>query len=249
MAATGMNIVTSKIWSDAPPLAIHDEPAVLFDMGELWLAYQIAPGDGVYAVIRFKQVIEYRHTPIGDEGLGCLQYAKAGLQPYSFNELFNSNEATQNSLFSSKDSRPIFLGRHWVITFKDSALEIVARGDADKVSARRPMHCLAEKLGSVVNTGATASCSAEALLRTFVNCDRNQFCLRYESGEVIRVGDHVLDNDQHAVVEEVVLTIEDMSNIGASEFGISLRWDNGLPIYRPISSKYWETIRLLNRRP
>src|SRR5262245_8193020 len=71
--------------------------------------------------------------------------------------------------------------------------------------------------------------------------------IRYASGDVARVGDRVDDNGQDAVVEEVLSTSEPAEVVGGDgvvkqitrEPGLNLKWDIGLPIFRPISSEKW----------
>lgn len=62
--------------------------------------------------------------------MGHHPYVLAGLQPYSFNELIGSEETV---------SRPYSSARHWLVKFKDEALDVIARtGEVIAlVSARR----------------------------------------------------------------------------------------------------------------
>ena len=108
------------MWKDAPEPAIPEGPALFSDARGLWLAYEMAPGNGLYAVILFRGVIEYHLTSINDEGIGQNPYVGAGLKWYAFNELFNSVE-------TNKWSSPWSICRHWVVTFKDHTLDVVAR--------------------------------------------------------------------------------------------------------------------------
>jgi hypothetical protein len=110
------------IWADAPELAIPEDPALLSDGSNLWLAYETVhePRGHIYAAIRFLHVFDHRLSPINDEGLGKHPYSKFGLRWYSFNEVLNSPEAMRWGLV---------LGvRHWVVTFKDHTLDILAQG-------------------------------------------------------------------------------------------------------------------------
>jgi hypothetical protein len=104
------------IWSEAPELAIPDLPAVLADEGSLLVSYRAARG---YAVVRFEHLIDHRLSPINDEGLGKHPYAKYGLKWYSFNEVSDSKECLEWSVLRA---------RHWVITFKDVTLDVLATG-------------------------------------------------------------------------------------------------------------------------
>ncbi|MEX3772934.1 hypothetical protein [Pseudomonas sp. MYb118] len=112
-----MNRAKSSIWAVAPELGIPESPALLVESGNLWLAYFQALNESL-AIVRFSGLIDHRLMPIGDEGLGRHPYVLAGLQPYSFNELIGSEETV---------SRPYSNARHWVITFKDETLDVIAR--------------------------------------------------------------------------------------------------------------------------
>jgi hypothetical protein len=123
----------TTIWSDAPELAIADLPSLLADDGSLFVSYRAAQG---YAVVRFDRVIDHRLSPINDEGIGKHPYAKCGLQWYSFNELSDSSETLEWSVLQA---------RHWVITFKDVALDVVAVGAtvvAQELLASSPLAAL-----------------------------------------------------------------------------------------------------------
>jgi hypothetical protein len=107
------------IWGDAPELAIPEAPALLTDCSDLWLAYETTadPRGEVYAIVRFHQVIDHRLSPINDEGIGQHPYGKFGLKWYSFNEVIGSTEAARWCMLGA---------RHWVITFKDDTLDVLA---------------------------------------------------------------------------------------------------------------------------
>lgn len=120
------------IWQDAPKLALSDGPAILCDSNNLWLSYLIASSlPNRYAVIRFMDVIDHRLSPINDEGIGEHPYAEAGLEWYSFNEITDSAETIKWSVLTAG-----LIARHWVITFKDNTLDVIARG-AEVVTADR----------------------------------------------------------------------------------------------------------------
>ena len=79
--------------------------------------------------------------------------------------------------------------------------------------------------------------------------------IRYASGEVARVGDRVDDNGQDAIVERVHLTAETAELVGedlvvkqvTQEPGLDLKWDIGLPVFRPVTSERWKGIKLKGR--
>jgi hypothetical protein len=107
------------IWTDAPKVAIPELPALFGDGADLWLAYgtTAGPAGDVCAVVVFRQVIDHRLSAINDEGLGHHPYAAAGLQYYAFNEVLDSAETIRWSALGA---------RHWVVTFKDNTLDVVA---------------------------------------------------------------------------------------------------------------------------
>jgi hypothetical protein len=83
----------------------------------------------------------------------------------------------------------------------------------------------------------------------------NAIEIKYASGEVARVGDRVDDNGQDAVVERVHSSPESAELVGedlvvkqiTQEPGLDLKWDIGLPVFRPISSEKWKGIKLKGR--
>jgi hypothetical protein len=142
-----MNRAKSSIWAVAPALGIPESPALLVESGNLWLAYFQALNESL-AVVRFTGLIDHRLMPIGDEGLGRHPYVLAGLQPYSFNELIGSEETV---------SRPYSSARHWVVTFKDETLDVIAR------------------TGEVIASGLTLASPLEALLSLQIPRATNSF--------------------------------------------------------------------------
>lgn len=106
----------ASIWTAAPEPGIPESPALLSDGESLWLAYYCV-GNETIAVVRFNRVVDHHLSPINDEGLVKHRYAQAGLEFYSFNELDFSQETLRYSALNA---------RHWVITFKDSTLDVVA---------------------------------------------------------------------------------------------------------------------------
>lgn len=134
-----MHSPQASIWKDAPEPAIPDSPAIFTDSYNLWLAYETAPStSGHYAIVKFTHVIDHRLSPINDEGLGKHPYAKAGLKWYSFNEIMQSKETTEWSVLKA---------RHWVVTFKDNTLDVVATGAevvAENLEGSDPMKVLTD---------------------------------------------------------------------------------------------------------
>lgn len=108
------------LWTDAPELAIPANPALFSNTENLWLAYETTadPRGEICAVLQFRDVIEHRLSPVNDEGLGQHPYAAAGLKFYAFHEILHSAEASRWQLLAA---------RHWVVTFKDVTLDVVAK--------------------------------------------------------------------------------------------------------------------------
>ena len=109
----------TKIWSDAPELAIPNNPAFVSDCDNAWIAYETASDEeGVYAVVHFGGLIDMHLSPINDEGLGSHPYAALGIRCYEFNEVFGTAETKR------WESLAI---RHFAITFKDVTIDVLAR--------------------------------------------------------------------------------------------------------------------------
>lgn len=115
------------------------EPAVYEDRGTAWVAYRCNnadfpgwgsdaspnhPGFDEYcAVLRFTGVESLTLGPPGDERLHEHPLHDAGLEPYSFHVVEDSDEATAGET------------AHWIVTFHDETLEVIAE-DADVLEAR-----------------------------------------------------------------------------------------------------------------
>ncbi len=64
-------------------------------------------------VLKFRDVIDFRITPLNVEGLKQCRYP---IQPWAFNEILDSEEAHQWNALSP---------RLWLITFNDLTIEIL----------------------------------------------------------------------------------------------------------------------------
>lgn len=133
--------IESMIWAEAPELSCVESPALLTDTHQLWLAYyqSIRAGESI-AVVRFDGLIGHRVSPINDEGLGDHEYAKYGLGCYAFNELIGTPESTCWKTLGA---------RHWVITFKDVTVDVIARS-VELVTSRVDTNDLYEALDQAV---------------------------------------------------------------------------------------------------
>jgi hypothetical protein len=131
-----MSTPIAKVWSEAPEIGIPEPPAFLADTESLWLAYEVAPSNGIFAVVCFTGIIDHHLSPINDEGLGEHPYSSAGLEWYSFNELKGTREAEEWCALGA---------RHWVISFKDNTLDVLAKGVeivADSIRAKNSLSAL-----------------------------------------------------------------------------------------------------------
>jgi hypothetical protein len=136
-------------WNEAPKLAIPESPALLSDGSDLWVAYETTaePRGEIYAIVRFRHVIDHRLSPINDEGIGEHAYALAGLKWYSFNEVIGSAEAARWRALNA---------RHWVIMFKDNTLDVLAENAEVVVDSVRGSDPLAVLLSSLSRGGSPA---------------------------------------------------------------------------------------------
>ncbi len=128
------------------------EPAVYENRGTAWVAYRCNnadfPGSGsgtspshpgfdeYCAVLRFTGVESLTLGPPGDERLHEHPLHDAGLQPYSFNVVEDSDEATAGET------------AHWIVTFRDETLEVIAE-DADVLEARVDVNSPEQALSQV----------------------------------------------------------------------------------------------------
>ncbi len=115
------------------------EPAVFEERGTAWVAYRCnnedfpGPGsgadpahpgfDGYCAVLRFTGVESLTLGPPEADRLHEHPLHDAGLEPYSFQVVEDSDEATDGET------------AHWIVTFRDETLEVIAE-DADVLEAR-----------------------------------------------------------------------------------------------------------------
>jgi hypothetical protein len=157
-------------WTPAPELAIPDLPALLADSNSLWLAYATTaePRGQMYAVVRFNDVIDHRLSPINDEGIGKHPYARVGLQWYAFNEVIDSAEAIEWRALKA---------RHWVITFKDNTLDVLAESADVVVQALRASDPVSVLLSTLQNLGVTC-------FRFFGQCDSLFWTAHQEPSDV-----------------------------------------------------------------
>lgn len=97
-----------------PELGTVDNPAVHFDGNDAFVCYEAsARAGGGNVVLRFRNVIDFHITPLNVEGLKGCRYP---IQPWAFNEILDSEEASQWKALSP---------RFWLISFNDLTIEIL----------------------------------------------------------------------------------------------------------------------------
>jgi hypothetical protein len=128
---------TSSIWRDPPRMENADPqaPAFLTSGATLWLAY-VCEG-GKMAVVRFDGFIEAQLSQIDVDTLKNHPYAVPELKPFEFNEVSKSLQTVYWAPLGA---------RHWIISFPDRTLDLVAR------------------TAEVLATGIEKQSTAEALL-------------------------------------------------------------------------------------
>ena len=128
------------------------EPAVYESRGTAWVAYRCnnpdfpgwgsgaSPGhpgfDAYCAVLRFTGVESLVLGPPGDERLDEHPLHDAGLEPYSFHVVEDSDDATVGAT------------SHWIVTFHDDTLGVIAE-DADVLEARVDVNSPEQALSEV----------------------------------------------------------------------------------------------------
>ena len=128
------------------------EPAVYEERGTAWVAYRCNnedfsrlgastgpddPGFDEYcAVLRFTGVESLTLGPPGDDRLHEHPLHDAGLEPYSFQVVEDSEEATDGET------------AHWIVTFGDETLEVIAE-DADVLESQVDVNAPEQALSQV----------------------------------------------------------------------------------------------------
>jgi hypothetical protein len=97
-----------------PELGTVANPAVLFDGNDVFICYETsARAGGGNVVLKFRDVIDFGITPLNVERLKQCRYP---IQPWAFNEILDSEEASQWKALSP---------RLWLISFNDLTIEIL----------------------------------------------------------------------------------------------------------------------------
>jgi hypothetical protein len=122
-------------WLEPPQMDTGSPcPAIHSDGRRLLCAYYVganAPTEGTVAILRFKGVLQFRFGYPNDEVLHGHPLSKLGLKHYAAYVVENSPLISE--IENQNRVHPAFrLGmyekfRHWVVTFRDETLEVVAR--------------------------------------------------------------------------------------------------------------------------
>ena len=110
-------------------------PGIVSDGHNLYAAYIVSTGTASqyeeFAVVRFSHVLQHTFGYPNDEALGGHPLYDAGLAFYAFNLVANSPLLTE---LGQRNSR-VFPGTesmysdflHWIVTFHDETLEVIAK--------------------------------------------------------------------------------------------------------------------------
>jgi hypothetical protein len=115
-------------------------PALCFGSGVLLCAYYVSaksrlPGDSS-GVLRFEGVPEFRLGKPNDEALDTHPLHQLGLECYEFHLVENSPKLEGDTRF-----------RHWIVTFHDETLEVIAReASATSVANASPEQAISKFL-------------------------------------------------------------------------------------------------------
>jgi hypothetical protein len=120
-------------WTQPPPMDTGAPCPAIHSNGGLLCAYFINPtsgAEGSVALLKFETVLHYRFGYPNDEALRGHPLHEFGLKPYGFFVVENSpliREMENQNRFHQNHS-PGMYGkfRHWVITFHDETLEVIA---------------------------------------------------------------------------------------------------------------------------
>lgn len=117
-------------WRDAPQMSPGAAtPAIAMTEHDLVVAYRTNYDD--FVVLRFGGIDQVTFGYPNDEALAGHPLYAAGLRFYATYEVMNSpriRELNQANQVAFPGSRVFPNARHWVVTFKDSTLEVVANG-------------------------------------------------------------------------------------------------------------------------
>jgi hypothetical protein len=122
-------------WTEPPEMDSGAPcPALYSDEVGLRCAYYLSPRvaqDDAVAVLKFEIVLQHRFGYPNDEALAGHPLSGLGLRPYNFYTVENSRWRTEieNQNSAHHLSRPGIYAKfhHWLITFHDETLEVLAQ--------------------------------------------------------------------------------------------------------------------------
>lgn len=149
----------TKVWTDPPQMDTGAPmPVIYAGEGGLLLAYIVSKpelNDALeeYAVVKFEGVLQHTFGYPNDEALSGHPLFEAGLQFYAFNEVVESPclaELGRRNAIAFPGTESHFMSfRHWLVTFHDESLEVIAR--SAKVLGRRVAASGTQALASFFN--------------------------------------------------------------------------------------------------
>jgi hypothetical protein len=101
---------------DLPEIGIPFDPICIFLSYKILIGYEIPPSKGEFAILIFEDIIEFKITPVNDQGIGSHRFAKDGLTWYSIHEVTQIDETEKWKVL-----KPIY----WIFTFKDRTIEVL----------------------------------------------------------------------------------------------------------------------------
>lgn len=97
-----------------PELGTVANPSVLYDGKDAFVCYEASPqSGGGNAVLKFRDVIDFRVTPMNVEGLRGCRYP---VHPWAFNEVIGGEETVEWKVLNP---------RLWLISFNDVTIEVL----------------------------------------------------------------------------------------------------------------------------
>jgi hypothetical protein len=104
----------------------------------------------ISGLVLFEHVNSHLFGSPNDEALHGHRLAKIGLQPYSFYEVRGSNWiadlCARNRVHPQHQESAYASLRHFVFTFHDTTLEVVARAYSASVDGGEPIDCIRKRL-------------------------------------------------------------------------------------------------------
>ena len=128
------NISISE-WKEAPPMDTGAPmPSILSIESDLFVSYIISTENEkneLYAIVKFSGVMQHTFGYPNDEALGAHPLYDSGLEFYSFNLVENSPylkelDDRNSSIFPEGKGMYCERFKHYIVTFHDETLEVIA---------------------------------------------------------------------------------------------------------------------------